>query len=79
MRVFYSPQTRADLREAIRTSQRDGTVFTKVTGCNVMAKIVVLYLTDSCIPFKVVAMGAGVKKITTDVTICPKCRGLGKC
>ena len=79
MRTFYGPATREKLREDIRIAHATGGIFVKVTSCNVLAKIVVLYLTDAGIPFKVLQMGAGVKKITTDVAICPKCKGLGKC
>lgn len=31
------------------------------------------------IPFRVINLGAGVKKITTEVDVCPKCHGTGKC
>lgn len=30
-------------------------------------------------PYKAIQLGAGVMKITTDVTVCPKCKGTGKC
>lgn len=29
--------------------------------------------------FKVVNLGAGVKRVTTDVGVCPKCNGTGEC
>ena len=31
------------------------------------------------IPYKVISLGAGVTKFTTDTTMCPKCHGTGKC
>ncbi len=39
----------------------------------------VMYLSDVGISFKLMNLGAGVKKLTTDVSICPKCHGTGKC
>ena len=29
--------------------------------------------------FKVISLGCGVKRITTEVNVCPKCNGTGKC
>lgn len=78
-RVYYSPATRAKLRDTIDDTVRAGDVFEQVTSCNVWAKIVVLALTGRGVPFKVLQMGAGVKKITTQVDVCPRCKGLGKC
>ena len=31
------------------------------------------------LPYKIIQLGAGVRKFTTDVTVCPKCHGTGKC
>ena len=31
------------------------------------------------IPFKIINHGGGVKTITTDVDVCPKCAGTGRC
>jgi hypothetical protein len=36
-------------------------------------------LAQKNIPFKVVQLGAGVKRVTTDVHTCPKCNGTGRC
>ena len=38
-----------------------------------------LVLADRNIPYKVLNLGGGVKKITNDMTVCPKCGGCGKC
>lgn len=79
MRVHYSAATRETLRNTIDDAVRSGAPFEQVTACNIWAKIVVLSLTGRGVPFKVLQMGAGVKKITTQVDVCPKCKGLGKC
>lgn len=79
MRAYYSAATREKLRNTIDEAHRTGTPFEQVTHCNIWAKIVVLALTGRGVPFKVLQMGAGVKKITTQVDTCPKCKGLGKC
>lgn len=35
-------------------------------------------LTKIGVPFKVINLGVGVYKVTTDTTVCPKCGGSGK-
>jgi len=39
----------------------------------------VCLLSKKGIAFKVVQLGAGVKRVTTDVETCLKCNGTGKC
>lgn len=36
------------------------------------------YLAKLKIPFKVINLGVGVYKVTTDTTVCPKCGGSGR-
>jgi len=79
MGIYYTTMTRETMRNEFRDAHNMGQVLEKVTSCNTWAKIMVMSLTGMGIPFKVVPMGAGVKKVTTDVQICPKCKGLGKC
>lgn len=43
------------------------------------AQFLVLELSQFNIPFKVINLGAGVTRITTEVDTCPKCKGTGKC
>ena len=53
--------------------------FTEYTSAITVAMTwLALRLAERGIPFKVLNLGAGVKKITTKVDICPKCRGTGK-
>lgn len=35
-------------------------------------------LTKVGMPFKVISLGVGVYKVTTDTTVCPKCGGSGR-
>jgi hypothetical protein len=39
----------------------------------------VFLLSQKGIAFKLIQIGAGVKRITTNVTTCPKCNGTGRC
>lgn len=50
-----------------------------VLDSNLASSYIVKHLTLNNVPFKVLNMGAGVKKITTAVDTCPKCHGTGKC
>jgi len=38
-----------------------------------------LQLTSAGVPFKVIQLGAGVNRVTTETDQCPKCHGTGKC
>jgi len=42
-------------------------------------KFIVISLSNKNIPFKVLNLGCGISKITTDTNICPKCKGSGHC
>ena len=41
-------------------------------------KWLIIHLDQHAIPFTVCNLGAGVRKITTDTSICPKCHGTGR-
>ena len=53
--------------------------FNKVLSYNPSIQWLITYLTSINLSFKVINLGAGVKRITTDTSICPKCGGTGKC
>jgi hypothetical protein len=55
------------------------THFEQTTSCTPAAQLVIGLLAKKGIAFKVVQLGSGVKRVTTDVAICPKCNGTGKC
>lgn len=64
-----------EMREQIgKTSEVDET-----TGFNLASKWLICMLSEKEIPFKVIHLGAGVKRITTQTETCPKCNGTGKC
>lgn len=46
---------------------------------NMAIKWMVCQLADKGIPFRLIQLGAGVKRITTKTDICPKCNGTGRC
>lgn len=48
------------------------------SGYNIAIKFLALKLAEMHIPFRIMNLGAGVKKITTKVDTCPKCHGTGK-
>lgn len=79
MPTRVDPKWLADQKQFIGDSLRTNFPYSVITSYNKAAQAVVYYLTDNQIPFKVLNMGAGVKKITTDVSVCPKCKGRGKC
>jgi hypothetical protein len=49
------------------------TSFTKAT------QWLIVMLTKANRGFKVVTLGAGVRRVTTDTQVCPKCNGTGRC
>ncbi len=63
-----------DMNEHIHT----GKVYERVATESVVKKWIVFNLTRKNISFRVHNLGAGVVKITTDTSICPKCHGTGK-
>lgn len=44
-----------------------------------VAQWLVMALSNAKREFRVVNLGAGVKRVTTDVKVCPKCNGTGRC
>ena len=39
----------------------------------------ILRLANEGISYRLIMLGAGVKRVTTDVQVCPKCNGTGRC
>lgn len=65
--------------KAINELLIDKKPFTYDTKYKNVAQVVVARLIKINVPYKVLNMGVGITRITTDVDICPKCKGLGKC
>jgi hypothetical protein len=50
-----------------------------LSPCNTAIQWLICQLADQNIAFKVIQLGAGVKRVTTKANVCPKCNGTGKC
>jgi hypothetical protein len=75
-----NPAWKAEREAEIQTYLRDGFQKIDVTSsCNMAIQWLICQLVAHNIPFKVIQLGAGVKRVTTDTTVCPKCNGTGKC
>jgi hypothetical protein len=48
------------------------------TACNQAIQWLILRLTREGISFRLVQLGAGVKMVTTETDLCPKCHGTGR-
>ena len=49
------------------------------TACSQGVQWLILRLANEGIPYRLIMLGSGVKRITTDVEVCPKCNGTGRC
>lgn len=46
---------------------------------NLAVQWMICRLAEKGIPFRLIQLGAGVRRITTKTDICPKCNGTGRC
>lgn len=53
--------------------------FNQMVTCSKTTKWLVSEMVNRKISFKIINHGGGVKTITTDVDVCPKCGGTGRC
>jgi hypothetical protein len=60
------------------TSTSNGGFYQVTVSGNPEAKALIARLSDRQIAFAVVNLGAGVKLITNQLDVCPKCHGTGK-
>jgi len=65
--------------ENYQNNNEDGMQFERVLNHNAAAQWLIKYMTGKGVAFKVLNLGAGVKRITTDTDVCPKCKGTGRC
>ncbi len=56
-----------------------GRTLNEVLNSSASQKELINLLARCEIPFRVIPLGCGVKRITTEVDVCPKCNGTGKC
>ena len=74
--TFYEwkVKMRAELDKIHRTEP-----FSKMVTCSKTTKWLIAEMVTRDISFKIINHGGGVKTITTDVDVCPKCNGTGRC
>lgn len=76
-----NPEWKKEILESIdrdRKENRD-VKLDKLTTYTPAIQWLIATLSKMEIPFRLINLGAGVKKITTDTSTCPKCNGTGKC
>ena len=49
------------------------------TATNQAIQWLIMRLSKAEIGFKLIQLGAGVKRVTTETDVCPKCNGTGRC
>jgi len=74
-RYRINPEWQKRLHLAINNLER----IDEVVGWAPGAKWLVASLAKKNIGFRVHNLGAGVKRITTETDLCPKCHGSGRC
>ena len=65
-------------KEAVRNSQVPPPIDV-TTSHNQAIQWLIASLANREIPFKLIQLGAGVKRVTTLTDVCPKCNGTGRC
>ena len=74
--MIINPQWKAKMLEQIAQSEKPLDV---TLNYNQAAQWLIKTLADKGIAFRVIQLGAGAKRITTQTDICPKCNGTGRC
>jgi len=67
---------------AFKSAQAVGTDVKPIdvtTSMNAVAQFMIHRLSMAGIGFRLIQLGAGVKRVTTDTHVCPKCNGTGRC
>jgi hypothetical protein len=49
------------------------------TSYNAAIQALVIVLDKEHIPYKIISLGAGAKKVSNQTDVCPKCHGSGRC
>lgn len=79
MAMRVNPKWLAEETAKFTSANQQGHIHSVNLGFALGIKELILNLADRNVPFKIVNLGGGVKRITTDVSVCPKCNGTGKC
>lgn len=75
-------KTQEDEIAAFKLAQGLGTEVKPIdvtTSINAVAQFMIHRLSLAGIGFRLIQLGAGVKRVTTDTHVCPKCNGTGRC
>lgn len=67
------------VREYKESKNKEDFKLDEVLSYNPATQWLVSYLTKNGVAYKIINLGAGVKRITTDVKVCSKCNGTGRC
>ena len=59
--------------------RRNQTPIDVISQYNLAIQWLVAMLAKEGVSFRVIQLGAGVKRVTTLTDVCPKCNGTGKC
>ncbi len=59
--------------------RRNQTPIDVISQYNLAIQWLVAMLAREGVPFRLIQLGAGVKRVTTLTDVCPKCNGTGKC
>jgi hypothetical protein len=77
--IRYNPKWTDKIDLDIAEYISNGTPFNRIEPSSMGQKYIIQHLAEKGCTFQVITLGAGVKRITTETTICPKCNGTGKC
>ncbi len=66
-------------QEKVKMTYRHRRVVEEVVNSLKAAQWLIEWLANRRIGFKVINLGAGVRRITTYTEVCPKCNGTGRC
>ena len=73
-----NPMWQEDTIDKLNDAIINERVFQVTVSHTKAANWLINHLDQHAIPFTVCNLGAGVRKITTDTSICPKCHGTGR-
>lgn len=65
--------------DAFRQALQDKTAYSVLSSFPKGTTALIMLLSNQNIPFKVIPICGSVKKITNELSTCPKCKGTGKC
>lgn len=66
-------------QQLIQVSRGTGEPVNVISAALPVIQCLVTLSVELNVPYKVIQLGGGVRRFTTEVTTCPKCGGTGKC